>query len=106
MYWIYEEYESDGTIKDGNKETDNGGHVLCKANKAYILINNSEAKGQGVFTFSFKGEATGIYTIDDENYRKETNTVVEGVYDIHGRKLSEITQPGVYIVNGKKIVVK
>ena len=104
MYWIYEEYNSAGEKEYPN--SDDGGHVLCKANKAYILINNSEANGQGVFTFSFKGEATGIYTINDENYRKETNTVVEGVYDIHGRKLSEITQPGVYIVNGKKIVVK
>lgn len=114
MYWIYEEYDGDGDLVDenGNKNpnggsTDAGGHVLCKANRAYILIDNSEAQDQSVFMFSFKpGDTTGIFSIDDENYRKITDAVVEGIYDIHGRKLSEITRPGIYIVNGKKIVVK
>ena len=31
---------------------------------------------------------------------------VEGIYDIHGRKLEQITAPGLYIVNGKKMLVK
>ena len=114
MYWIYEEYDGDGDLVDenGNKDpnggsNDAGGHVLCKANRAYILIDNSEAQDQSVFMFSFKpGDTTGIFSIDDENYRKVTDAVVEGIYDIHGRKLSEITQPGIYIVNGKKVVVK
>lgn len=114
MYWIYEEYDGDGDLVDenGNKNpnggsTDAGGHVLCKANRAYILIDNGEAQDQSVFMFSFKpGDTTGIFSIDDENYRKVTDAVVEGIYDIHGRKLSEITRPGIYIVNGKKIVVK
>jgi hypothetical protein len=32
--------------------------------------------------------------------------VVEGIFDIMGRKLDAITAPGLYIVNGKKVMVK
>ena len=32
--------------------------------------------------------------------------VVEGIFDLTGRKLEAITTPGLYIVNGKKVVVK
>jgi hypothetical protein len=34
------------------------------------------------------------------------DTDVKSIYDIQGRKLSEIARPGLYIVNGKKVVVK
>lgn len=105
MYWIYEEYNA-----AGDKESpgaDDGGCVACKANKAYILIDNGEAQSNGVFLFSFRpGETTGIYNIADEKYRNENGSVVEGIFDLQGRKLSEITQPGIYIVNGKKVIIK
>lgn len=31
---------------------------------------------------------------------------VEGIFDLAGRKLDEITVPGIYIINGKKVLVK
>ncbi|MBR4968161.1 MAG: hypothetical protein IKY19_08035 [Bacteroidaceae bacterium] len=34
------------------------------------------------------------------------NNVVEGIFDMQGRKIDAITAPGLYIVNGKKIFVK
>ena len=43
---------------------------------------------------------TGIENIVVEN------AVVEGIYDMQGRKIDAITTPGLYIVNGKKVLVK
>ena len=99
MYWIYEEYNSAGELSHPN--TDDGGHVLCKANKAYIVIKSGEANGKGSFMFMLnRGGATGIDDVEDE---VET---IETIYDLQGRRLDEITHPGVYIVNGRKVVVK
>ena len=43
---------------------------------------------------------TGIENIVVEN------AVVEGIYDMQGRKIDAITTSGLYIVNGKKVLVK
>lgn len=34
------------------------------------------------------------------------NNVVEGIFDMQGRKIDAITAPGLYIINGKKVFVK
>ena len=102
MYWIYEEYEADGTIKDGNANTDKGGHVVCKANKAYIVIPSEEASNRSSFSFYFGGATTDIEGVDgacDEDTLRE-------VYDLQGRKVNNAIAPGIYIINGKKAVVK
>ena len=47
-------------------------------------------------------------------YGDEETTLVENVevvtenliFDLSGRRISEITEKGIYIVNGKKIIVK
>lgn len=31
---------------------------------------------------------------------------VEGIYDLTGRKIEEVSAPGIYIVNGKKVLIK
>lgn len=108
MYWIYEEYDADGDLvdKNGNKDpnggsNDAGKHVLCKANKAYIVIKSGEANGKGSFMFMLnRGGATGIDDVEGETEEVET------IYDLQGRRLQEITHPGVYIVNGRKVMVK
>ena len=48
-----------------------------------------------------KGSENGI-----ENTVVENKVVVEGIFDLLGRKLDAITAPGLYIVNGKKVIVK
>ena len=66
------------------------------ANKAYYIDATGKASAlQFVF-----GGTTDIEDMEGENGE------IEAIYDLQGRKLSEITEPGIYIVNGKKIFVK
>ncbi|MBQ5627313.1 MAG: hypothetical protein IIU97_04300, partial [Bacteroidaceae bacterium] len=46
------------------------------------------------------GNATGVEEV------KSQNGEVKGIYDLSGRKLSEITAPGIYIIGGKKVLIK
>ena len=50
----------------------------------------------------------GIEDVEDaeEEETDIVDSVVEGIYDMQGRKLEEITKPGLYIINGKKVYVK
>ena len=41
-----------------------------------------------------------------EEVEETLSPVFEGIYDLQGRKLDEITKTGIYIVNGKKVFVK
>ena len=105
FYWIYEEASSDGTIAPGNANTDNGGYVVCNANKAYLIL---PAATTSVTSYSLRfsnGETTDIEEVFDGANENEVEQV-ETIYDLSGRKLTEITAPGVYIVNGKKVLVK
>ncbi len=43
-------------------------------------------------------------TVIDEVVTEEIK--VEGIYDLSGRKIEQISAPGIYIVNGKKVFVK
>ena len=73
------------------------------SHKAYLPVEGNFAellkRGTG-FRFIFDDEGTtGIEDI-------EGSETEDTIYDLQGRKLSEITQSGIYIVNGKKIFVK
>lgn len=54
-----------------------------------------------------KNEVQGEYNpfLGVENVEVAT-PVVQGIYDLFGRRLDAITAPGLYIVNGKKVLVK
>ena len=49
-----------------------------------------------------EGSLTSIIEIETE----ATKPAIEGIFDLTGRKLEEITKPGIYIINGKKTLVK
>lgn len=95
MFWVYENYREDGT-KTGNN--DDGGYVLCKANKAYMVLPSDKVGTISSFSFRFDGNTTEIDEVEYET--------VKTIYDLQGRKLDAITAPGIYIVNGVKVLVK
>lgn len=97
MYWVFAEYDENCVATDPG--TDNGGHVKCDANKAYMLLSSALAPS-AKYSFRFNGETTGIEEVESENGEAET------IYDLQGRKLTEITEPGVYIIDGNKVLVK
>ena len=49
-----------------------------------------------------EGGLTSIVEIETE----ATSPALEGIYDLTGRRIDEISKPGIYIVNGKKMLVK
>lgn len=81
--------------------TNNGNEneFINAANKAYL--HSTDPIPVSFFGFRFEGEddeTTLIKDICDENVDKPV------LYDLSGRKITEITEKGIYIVNGKKVV--
>ena len=102
LYWIYEERSADGSIKDGDANTDNGGHIACKANKSFVVLPKKVVASTASFSLRHEtGETTDIEDVETGDVE-----VVESIYDVQGRKLKEIVAPGIYIVNGKKVIFK
>lgn len=74
------------------------GYIECKDPNYLTYVNNNSS-------------ANINYFVDDEEIDGidgiTTNKVVEGVYDLQGRKVNdEHLKRGVYIIDGKKVVVK
>ena len=70
---------------------------------AYTIVYKNysiETITKGAYSMPKEDVPTGI------EERKGENEKVKGIYDLSGRKLSEITAPGIYIVGGKKVLVK
>ena len=96
MYWMYKEFNAAG-VSQG--DTNDGGHIKCSANKIYMALPSQQQAAS--FGMRFKEpETTGAEEVKTENGEVKT------IYDLQGRKLTEITQPGFYIINGKKVYVK
>lgn len=81
-------------ITEGEKYLYNqSGNARISSNKSYWkleLIGTEE------------GTLTSIVEIETE----ATVPALNGIFDLTGRKIEEITKPGIYIVNGKKRLVK
>ena len=98
MYWMYKEYNASGERLYPN--TDDGTHISCTANKIYMKVPETLAAKSFTMRFAKGDGATDIDNVKEENGNVKT------IYDLQGRKLSEITEPGIYIVDGKKVFVK
>ena len=109
LFRIWENRNDQGVKPQGNSNNDDGGHILNNANKAYFVLpfNYTPATETQSFSLRYDGYLGGTTAIEGvEQEDAVTATGIESVYDLQGRKLTEITEPGIYIVNGKKIVVK
>lgn len=97
LYQAWLQYSANGTIADGNANTDNGGYFKVSANKIFMPY----AAGGNVTGFLFDfNTATAIEGI-------ESNLPADApVHDLSGRRITRITQPGLYIVGGRKRIIK
>ena len=92
-----------GLYKAEMNQQDENGNVawLNNANKAYLPASALGTANK----VSFYG-----FRIDEEENTtaiEEVEIVNENViYDLSGRRISEITAPGIYVVGGKKVLVK
>ena len=71
--------------------------MKATANKAFLVVPTSEGSAMS-YSFNFGGATTGIDAV-------ESITSAEGIYDLQGRKIDEITAPGYYVIDGKKVFV-
>ncbi|MBR4989378.1 MAG: hypothetical protein IKY85_05675 [Bacteroidaceae bacterium] len=78
------------------KDAFNNGRFQNNSHKAYLYVAN--ASNAASYSFRFPG-TTGVEEVVVENE-------VNAIYDLTGRRVSEITEAGIYIVNGKKVLVK
>ena len=79
----------------------NGGVWLNNAFKAYLPASVvSAAEGVSFYGFRFDEEenTTGIEVVENANENV--------IYDLAGRRVSEITAPGIYIIDGHKVLVR
>jgi hypothetical protein len=105
LYWTYENRYEDGEkfFVNGTTNHNEGGFVMCNANKSYLEDDAANENAVSVFGFSFGGGTTGVDEVSDEVKGDSGN--VKTVYDLQGRRLVKVTSPGIYIVDGKKVYV-
>ena len=85
--------------EDGSVNVSNFFIKRLKYNEDYSSSETAAVFYQNIVMTKNDGE-TAIENIVVEN------AVVEGIFDMQGRKIDAITTPGLYIVNGKKVLVK
>lgn len=110
LYRVYENYNEDGT-KTGNNH--DGGWINVNANRVFLVVggskftSNASPTSNASLSLGFDdGFTTGIEDIEDDYMSEGVDESVRGIFDLQGRRLSEITAPGIYIVDGNKVVVK
>ncbi len=77
-----------------------GMYFQNNSHKAYLPMSavGHAMRSAAAFRFAFSG-TTAVEDVEIVNEKEE-------IYDLAGRRLSEITKPGIYIVGGKKVIVR
>lgn len=103
FYRAYENRNASGdkVTVNGTTNHNESGYVQCNANKAYLMVPEENAQAAAaMFSFFMGGNTTDLESIN------AVADTYDNVYDLQGRKHTEITEPGMYIVGGKKVLVK
>ena len=104
FYRAYENRNASGdkvTVEGMGTNHNESGYVQCNANKAYLMVPEENAQAAAaMFSFFMGGNTTDLESIN------AVADTYDNVYDLQGRKHTEITEPGMYIVGGKKVLVK
>ena len=83
------------------KNQQDGASFKNNSHKAYLPMANITSGSNAVSFY-------GLFYGDEEDGTTAIEAVVENaetvIFDLAGRKVSEITAPGIYIVNGKKVI--
>lgn len=80
---------------------------VIRANKAYFVLPASAAAAASSIRIQFgedtdePGNVTAI-----ERIETEAAPAARVIYDLSGRRLTDMSKPGLYIVNGRKMLVK
>lgn len=89
----------------------NGTSLKATPGKAYLQVNENEAKDPSSaslarsFVFGGGNETTGIEEITIMGTDVQRHGIIEGIFDLQGRKISNPTK-GIYIKNNKKVIIK
>lgn len=85
-----------------NTEVESGETVRAiPANKAYLAIETASAAPSIRIQFGDEpGNVTAIEQIESEA------SAARVIYDLSGRRLTELSKPGLYIVNGRKMLMR
>lgn len=71
--------------------------------KAYIPVSVAEPQAAQALVFRFRGKGQGTTEIEMPMANGQQPAAI---YDLTGRRITEIVEKGIYIVNGKKVVIK
>ena len=96
-YYVLWNDEVEGVGFRNTMHNGDGSIFVNKANKAYLHL--PEASNVSFYGFYISNEEDGTTAIEAVVENAETV-----IFDLAGRKVSEITAPGIYIVNGKKVI--
>ena len=80
-------------------------NITFKPFRAYIRLPKGAinwSDGQQARVRHRNSEMTDIDTLESEDDSQKTTVI----YDMHGRRVTEMVKGGMYIVNGKKVVIK
>ena len=98
-------YKAKLNKNEAGETVENGTHFYNNANKVYLPVETPVVEENGepaqALSFRFRGKGQGTTEIEVPATNDQQPAVI---YDLTGRRITEIVEKGIYIVNGKKVL--